>query len=73
MGMVYLPPVEHRCDPPERRETRRGSIWRCDDCGRYLHFTYTDESWGPVWTPVRWWNFRERKAIKRVLGMAVDR
>lgn len=64
MGDVYIAPSEHYCNPPERWSRRPGSIWLCDDCGTYWTFRYTENSWGPVWTRVRWWHFEARRRIK---------
>lgn len=63
MGDIYTPPRPHRCPFPEDRRPL-GSIWRCDTCGVYWIFRYTESSFGPTWTPVRWWDFAARKRIR---------
>lgn len=76
MGDVYVEPDRHECRNtgiPRRRNT--GSIYQCDECGRYWYASswetsYADYSWGTQanWRPVRWWHFglRARIANQRV-------
>lgn len=66
MPDVYVADREHYCATPERRSRPVGSIWRCDECSTNWAFRYTEDSWGPVWTPVRWWHFRLRRKIREL-------
>lgn len=67
MADVYIADDDHYCHLPERHSRPVGSIWRCDECGDYFAFGYTEDSWGPVWYRVRWWHFRLRRAIRRLM------
>lgn len=74
MPDVYVPEYGHVCHRPANpaiddeghRRYPVGSIWKCDQCGLYWHFGYTDESWGPVWHQVTWWNWGLRWRIRRL-------
>ena len=64
MSDVYVAEEEHYCQLPDRYSRPSGSIWQCDECGTYYQFGYTENSWGAVWYPVRWWHFRARRLIR---------
>lgn len=64
MSDIYVAPAPHCCQTPEKYSRPVGSIWLCDECGTYYRFGYNESSWGPVWTRVRWWNFRAKRLIR---------
>lgn len=68
MPDVHIAEPQHLCNAPERYSRPSGSIWRCDDCRTYWHFGYTEDSWGPIWSRVRWWHFRIRHTIRAAEG-----
>lgn len=66
MPDVYIADEPHLCNTPPRHSRPAGSIWRCDECGTYWHFGYTDDSWGPIWHEVRWWHRHIRRQIREL-------
>lgn len=71
MSDVVVTSERHHClDTLPYRD--RGSIYQCDDCGRYWYAstweTYeASTSWSsvPYWRPVRWFKFRLRRRIRK--------
>lgn len=70
--IIYVKPIPHSCnlraDLSDEKRTV-GSIARCS-CGRFFRCVLRDEfMWVSLdWSPVRWWNFKERKLIRQYLA-----
>lgn len=65
----------HRCDTPYMGDSRYGigSIWRCDECGRYwfkARILLPEQRDGGLlglfaeWEKVGWFNFKIRRRIR---------
>ena len=68
MTLVYQAPEPHRCTPHvfnRSKEQPLGSIWRCDDCGRF--WLRRNGCWDEFrrWVPVRWYHRAAHKRITR--------
>ena len=67
---VFTAPEPHTCPMARwgantKDEYPYGSILLCEDCGTYWVRKNTYELWVEYWHPVKWWEFRERRLIRK--------
>ena len=71
--IVYEPPIPCHCDRPDPADYKAGTMWACDDCGKWWEVVTAGSSpyWrvtlplpGPITPPPTWWQ-RFRKAVGR--------
>lgn len=66
--VIYTAPVPHICEMANWGRKERhpyGSIIKCSECSTYWVRKNSYEHWVEYWHPVKWWEFKERRIIKK--------